>query len=152
MAVQVDGGSNDILAAAKARFPEVTRDDRDTIGVGFGVAISEPIAERVTMVMGTPPFFMRLLQHAGRAPDLSSVDKIVYGAAPMPAAVVEELGTRFPGAARFNCYGLTETSSAISCLGPEHVAGREASVGVALPGVDISIRDRSMRVLPAGGV
>jgi len=67
----------------------------------------------------------------------------------------------FPDTDFTNAYGLTETSSTIAVLGPQdHRSAAEAadvalkrrlvSVGKALPGVEIEIRDDEGRVLPTG--
>lgn len=66
----------------------------------------------------------------------------------------------FPETDFTNAYGLTETSSTISILGPEehreamtsddfYVRRRLVSVGVPLPGVEIEIRDPDGKPLPA---
>lgn len=66
----------------------------------------------------------------------------------------------FPETDFTNAYGLTETSSTISILGPEehreamtsddfYVRRRLVSVGVPLPGVEIEIRDPEGNPLPA---
>src|SRR5690606_29730416 len=60
-----------------------------------------------------------------------------------------------------NAYGLTETSSTISVLGPEDhrkaiastdpaVRARLGSAGLPVPGVEIEIRDDGGRPVPAG--
>jgi fatty-acyl-CoA synthase len=83
--------------------------------------------------------------------DLTSLDTIIYGAAPTPRAVIRSLAEHFPEAARYNCYGLTETSSALTCLGEGEIEGREASVGRAHPGVSLRIVDEDGRDRPPGG-
>jgi acyl-CoA synthetase (AMP-forming)/AMP-acid ligase II len=68
---------------------------------------------------------------------------------------------RLPGVAFANAYGLTETSSTISLLGPEDhrtaaasedaaVRRRLASVGRALPGVEIEVRDEDGKRVATG--
>jgi acyl-CoA synthetase (AMP-forming)/AMP-acid ligase II len=79
----------------------------------------------------------------------------------MPSSVVERALTLLPDVNLVNAYGLTETSSTISLLGPEHhraafasgnpvVRARLGSVGQPLPGVEISIRDPDGRAFDAG--
>ena len=105
---------------------------------------------RVTAIMGTPYFYMQFLNDRAQARDLSTIDTVIYGAAETPVPVIRTLQQRFPTARLFNCYGLTEACSAVSCLGSEEMAGRESSVGRAHPGVLISIRDENHDELPAG--
>jgi fatty-acyl-CoA synthase len=101
--------------------------------------------------MGTPAFMSQLAtERWARRNDLSSLDTLIYGAAPTPPPVVRSLADFFPAAARYNCYGLTETSSALTCLGEGEIVGREASVGRPHPGVELRIVDGEGRDLPRG--
>jgi long-chain acyl-CoA synthetase len=106
---------------------------------------------RVTAVMGTPSLFIQLLQdHSSLARDLTSIESIIYGAAPTPVPVIRKLSTQFPKRKLYNCYGLTETASALSCLPHDQLPGHEASVGMCHPGVEITIRDDHHRELKPG--
>ena len=91
-------------------------------------------------------------------PDLKSLS---YGGGKMPLSVIEKAMQLFPDTNFTNAYGLTETSSTIAVLGPddhrtaaasddEAVRRRLVSVGQALPGVEIEIRDDEGRPLAAG--
>ncbi|MFQ5417266.1 MAG: class I adenylate-forming enzyme family protein [Myxococcota bacterium] len=84
-----------------------------------------------------------------------------YGGGKMPQAVIERAMKLFPDAEFANAYGLTETSSTITLLGPdEHrtaiasedpeLRRRLISVGRPLPGVEIEIRDEEGEALGAG--
>jgi len=116
-------------------------------------ATREAELSRASAIMGTPFFFIQLLNdRTSLARDLGSIDTLIYGAAPTPASVIRALREEFPAARLYNCYGLTETCSAVSCLGPEDLAGHEASVGRAHPGVRLSIRDEDGRELGVGEV
>jgi fatty-acyl-CoA synthase len=86
---------------------------------------------------------------AGGLPSLRS---LAYGGGPMPRPVVERALTLLPGLDLVNAYGLTETSSTITVLGPgDHraafasddpeVRARLGSVGRALPGIELAVRD-----------
>jgi acyl-CoA synthetase (AMP-forming)/AMP-acid ligase II len=79
----------------------------------------------------------------------------------MPLPVIERAVELFPNVDFTNAYGLTETSSTIALLDPEQhreaaasadaaVRRRLASVGRALPGVEIEVRDADGKPLPAG--
>ena len=79
----------------------------------------------------------------------------------MPLELIERVMEQFPNTGFTNAYGLTETSSTITLLGPEehrsaygasdpNIRGRLASVGKPLPSVEIEIRDEDGRRLPAG--
>jgi long-chain acyl-CoA synthetase len=71
----------------------------------------------------------------------------------MPAALLEQLLSSFPGLDVFQGYGMTESSAVLTALGPEdHRSGgaRLQSAGRPLPGVVLSIQDPLGRVLPTG--
>jgi acyl-CoA synthetase (AMP-forming)/AMP-acid ligase II len=79
----------------------------------------------------------------------------------MPTPVVERALDRLPHVDLVNAYGLTETSSTISVLGPEDhrlavasddpvVRARLGSVGRPLPGLEVTVRSPCGEVLPAG--
>jgi acyl-CoA synthetase (AMP-forming)/AMP-acid ligase II len=79
----------------------------------------------------------------------------------MPRPVLERALAAFPQVGFTNAYGLTETSSTVAVLGPaDHRAAldsdepatraRLGSVGRAVPGVEIAVRDADGRLLAAG--
>jgi len=119
--------------------------------------------ERVTHAFVVPTMLARIvegLEAAGSA-ELPQLRALSYGGGKMPLAVIERAMRLFPKADFANAYGLTETSSTITLLGPEdhrHAAAsrdpalrrRLVSVGRALPSVEIEIRDVEGRAVPAG--
>jgi acyl-CoA synthetase (AMP-forming)/AMP-acid ligase II len=93
--------------------------------------------------------------------DLSSLQLITYGAAPMPYEVVRKACDIFPprGIGLMNAYGQTESTSTLTFLAPEDhdlsvdMEAREArlrSVGRPMPDVEIGIMDERNRLLPPG--
>jgi acyl-CoA synthetase (AMP-forming)/AMP-acid ligase II len=75
--------------------------------------------------------------------------------------VIERAIRVLPGVDFTNAYGLTETSSTISLLGPDDhraaaasgdpaVRRRLASVGRPLPGVEVEVRDEDGKPVPPG--
>jgi fatty-acyl-CoA synthase len=110
-------------------------------------------AESVTHAMVVPTMLGRILDVVeADGLGLASLRSLSYGGGPMPLTVVERALTLLPGVDLVNAYGLTETSSTIALLGPEHhraafasedpaVRPRLGSVGQPLPGVEVSIRD-----------
>jgi acyl-CoA synthetase (AMP-forming)/AMP-acid ligase II len=86
---------------------------------------------------------------------------LAYGGGKMPQPVMERAMRLFPDTDFTNAYGLTETSSTISVLGPdEHRAAAAAedpalrrrlvSVGRPLPSVEVEIRDENGKALAPG--
>ena len=119
--------------------------------------------ERVTNAFVVPTMLARIVEHlegAGSA-DLPHLRALSYGGGKMPLPVIERAMRLFPNTNFTNAYGLTETSSTITLLGPEDhraaaasadpaVRRRLTSVGRALPAVEIEIRDELGRALPPG--
>ena len=119
----------------------------------------------VTTAFVVPTMLARIVEtlEARGATDagMPHLNSLAYGGGKMPLSVIEKAMTLFPDTDFSNAYGLTETSSTICVLGPD--AHREAvasttdagrrrlvSVGQALPGVEIEIRDDEGNVLGAG--
>jgi acyl-CoA synthetase (AMP-forming)/AMP-acid ligase II len=115
--------------------------------------------ERVTHALVVPTMLARIVEHmdteGGDAPP--TLRALAYGGAPMPATVIERALRLFPDVDFVNAYGLTETSSTIAVLGPdEHRKAlhggpedrkRLGSAGVAVPGVELEIRNEAGKPL-----
>ena len=122
-------------------------------------------AEGITHAMVVPTMLTRIvdaLDQRGGEPILG-LQALSYGGGKMPRPVIERALELFPITNFVNAYGLTETSSTIALLGPdEHriaqysddpaEQARLASVGRALPGVEVVVRDDAGNDLPIGEV
>jgi acyl-CoA synthetase (AMP-forming)/AMP-acid ligase II len=120
--------------------------------------------ESVTHAMVVPTMLRRILEVVEReGGGLPSLRSLAYGGGPMPRAVVERAMALLPAVDLVNAYGLTETSSTVAVLGPDdhraaftsedpEVRERLGSVGRALPGVEVSVRDGAGRALGPGQV
>jgi acyl-CoA synthetase (AMP-forming)/AMP-acid ligase II len=118
-------------------------------------------AERVTHAFVVPTMLARIAAalETGAAPP-ASLRALAYGGGPMPRVVIERALRLLPQVDFTNAYGLTETSSTVSLLGPqehrEALAGppaaraRLASVGRPLAGVEVEVRDAAGRRLAPG--
>ncbi len=90
--------------------------------------------------------------------DLSSLKSVVYGASPMPEAVIRRAMEVIPDCEFTHAYGQTECSPLSTHCGPEyHVfegpnAGRYKSAGRAALGVEIMICDDDGNEVPRGEV
>lgn len=107
----------------------------------FGKLLGLVEAHRVTVLVLPPPVLTLLARHpAVDAHDLSSVELIVSGGAPLGAALQEAVATRFPTAAVGQGYGLTET--AVGIAGPDRRMGTvPGSVGRLIPGTELRVVD-----------
>ncbi|MEV7983225.1 fatty acid--CoA ligase family protein [Streptomyces sp. NPDC086519] len=115
--------------------------------------------ERVTHAMVVPTMLARLMEEPEH--DVPTLRTLAYGGAAMPPRVIEQALRAWPHVGFVNAYGLTETSSTVSVLGPgEHreaaasrdpeVRARLHSAGRPIPGVEIEIRDEDGVPLPSG--
>jgi acyl-CoA synthetase (AMP-forming)/AMP-acid ligase II len=118
--------------------------------------------ERVTNAFVVPTMLGRIIDAIEKTPtDVSSLRAIAYGGGKMPIEVIQKALALFPDTGFTNAYGLTETSSTIALLGPDDhraalasddpkVRARLASLGQALPTVEIEIRDENGKPLGPG--
>jgi len=111
--------------------------------------------EKVTNAFVVPTMMSRIIDHLDTiesAPKAPALKAIAYGGGKMPVQVIERALDLFPGVDFTNAYGLTETSSTITLLGPDDhrealasqdpaVRRRLGSVGKALPSIEIEIRN-----------
>ncbi len=107
--------------------------------------------ERVTRATVVPTMLKMAIEHPDFASrDLSSLQILTYGAAPMPHNVIEAAITRMPGVRFINAFGQTETGATITALPPEDhdltgdpevVAKRKRRLGsIGLPLDDVEVR------------
>lgn len=113
----------------------------------------------VTETLLVPSMIQMLLDHPGREKyTLKGLQRLVYGASPMPDRVLERAQEAWPQVAFIQAYGMTETAPVISMNPPENHtdegrrSGRIRSVGQAGFGVEILIVDPDDREVPRGTV
>ena len=76
--------------------------------------------ESVTRAMMVPTMLKQLMEHEEFPKrNLSSLQVITYGAAPMPVEVITKAIEVFPGTRFINAFGQTESASTITMLTPE---------------------------------
>jgi acyl-CoA synthetase (AMP-forming)/AMP-acid ligase II len=118
--------------------------------------------ERATRAMLVPTMLKRVIDDPDLGDyDLSSLQVITYGAAPMPFEVIRKAIQVMPGVRFINAFGQTETASTITTLGPEdhRIEGTPeeqekklkrlaSSIGKPLPDVELKIIDEEEKTLP----
>ncbi|BCO46853.1 acyl-CoA synthetase [Mycobacterium intracellulare] len=105
--------------------------------------LSAIATHQVTDVMLVPAMIQMLIDHPeiGKH-DLSSLRRVLYGAAPIPQALLERAMTAVPNASFIQAYGMTELSAVASLLSPaDHDNGRLQSAGRAAPHSEIRVVD-----------
>ncbi|MEC8867790.1 MAG: class I adenylate-forming enzyme family protein [Pseudomonadota bacterium] len=119
--------------------------------------------ERITTAFVVPTMLSRIVEELDGAKnaDMPHLQSLSYGGGKMPLSVIQRAMELFPGTDFTNAYGLTETSSTITVLGPdehrlaaasdeESIRRRLVSVGVPLPGIELEIRDEEGSVQRVG--
>jgi acyl-CoA synthetase (AMP-forming)/AMP-acid ligase II len=119
--------------------------------------------EKVTTATVVPTMLDRIVAALEQQPtDLPSLRNLAYGGSKVGLPLVRKALELLPEVGFVNAYGLTETSSTIAVLTPddhreahraredgadEVVAKRLGSVGQAVPGIELQIRDENGGVL-----
>ncbi|MBI5442428.1 MAG: long-chain-fatty-acid--CoA ligase [Deltaproteobacteria bacterium] len=120
--------------------------------------------ERATRAMLVPTMLKWIVDDPEfGAYDLSSLQIVTYGAAPMPFEVIRKAIDLLPHVSFINGYGQTESAATLTMLGPEdhRLTGSEeerakklerlrSSIGKPLPDVEIRIVGDEGEALPAG--
>ena len=123
------------------------------------------VEHRANRAMLVPTMLKRVMDHPRFADyDLSSLDVITYGAAPMPLPVIRDAIDKFPNTRFINAFGQTETASTITMLPPDdHVLTgtpeevetklrRLTSIGKPLEDVELMIVSEDGSPVPNGEV
>jgi fatty-acyl-CoA synthase len=112
------------------------------------------VAHKVSKLFLVPAamqFVVRLPR--ARQIDYSRLKYILYGASPIPAALLRECMEVF-GCGFVQLYGMTETTGMLTVLAPEDHTTEDRphmrSAGKPLPGIEVAILDAEGRHLPPG--
>ncbi|MCP5092406.1 MAG: acyl--CoA ligase [Gammaproteobacteria bacterium] len=119
--------------------------------------------EKVSNAFVVPTMLARVVEALAGASsaNMPHLRAISYGGGKMPPSIIERAMNLFPDTDFTNAYGLTETSSTVAVLGPQdhrdamasedpEVRRRLVSVGQALPGIEIQVRDDEGNPLQPG--
>jgi long-chain acyl-CoA synthetase len=106
--------------------------------------IMEIIQHQATILPCIPQFF-RALAHATLPPGLP-LRICISGGAPLPIEILREFNQRMP-VPLLEGYGLSEASPVVS-MNPLKGPWKEGSIGLPIPGVEVSVQDDSGAILP----
>ncbi|HEY4409423.1 MAG TPA: AMP-binding protein [Acidimicrobiia bacterium] len=112
----------------------------------YGIGSTVMVPTMINMVLSHPDF---------DPARLASLRRLLYGASPMPTALLGRLAAALPDLELVQGYGMTEGSTLVTLLtGADHRRGGEllTSAGRALPGVELSIRDEANAPVGVGQV
>ncbi len=111
---------------------------------------------QVTDTLMVPTMIGLCLASEKYAPErLASLRRLIYGASPMPEAILDRIQTDLPQLELIQGYGMTESCSTLTLLLPEdHRPGSPhlRSVGRPALGVQIQIQDEQGQPLPRGQI
>jgi long-chain acyl-CoA synthetase len=109
--------------------------------------------EKINYMHGVPTLYRALLRHPNfKKYDLSSLDLVFSGAAPLPATLSEEFESKIRGLV-MEAYGLTETAPIVSANPFEEDNRKTGSVGIPFIGTDVQIRkEETNEVMPQGEI
>lgn len=117
---------------------------------------------RITNATVVPTMLDRIIDALETQPvTLPTLQSLAYGGSRVPLPLVRKALKLLPNVGFVNAYGLTETSSTIAVLTPQdhreadraedpRIARRLGSVGQAVPGIELEIRNGRGDALPAG--
>jgi len=106
---------------------------------------------RVTVFHGVPIIFQLLLSLPNlKAYDASTVELAGMMGTTVPLALMRGFKTAQPHVKVIQGYGLTETSPLITLTEPQVADAKMASIGRAVPGIEVKIVDDSGREAPEG--
>jgi long-chain acyl-CoA synthetase len=102
---------------------------------------------RCTWLTAVPPMIAMMLRETAAlaAADLSSVEFVRMGSAPVSAALMAALHERLPQASVTNAYGTTEAGPVVFGPHPQRLPQPELSVGYPHPKVSLRLVDRGDR-------
>ena len=110
--------------------------------------IQEIISRQATILPAIPQFF-RALANAHVPADIP-LRICISGAAPLPVEILKEFNDRFP-IPLIEGYGLSEASPVVS-LNPIRGPWKAGSIGIPIPGVEVTVQSDAGEMLPEGEV
>lgn len=106
-----------------------------------------------TITVLVPTMIGMIVNHPEFAPErVRSLTRLIYGASPMPKALLERILALLPQTRVIQGYGMTEAATVLTFfMDADHREGsRLGSCGRAVPGVELRIVDEDGTALPAG--
>lgn len=98
--------------------------------------------ERVTHFFGVPTIYIMLMNHPDfDRRDISTLRLAASGGAPLPPDVARAWAEKAPQVKFLNFYGLTETTSPVTCLPDWDKLTRPGSAGLSLPVTELKVVD-----------
>ncbi|HVE27066.1 MAG TPA: AMP-binding protein [Sporichthya sp.] len=106
-----------------------------------------------TMTVLVPTMIGMIVNHPEFAPErISSLKRLIYGASPMPRALLLKLLEMLPNTRIIQGYGMTEAATVLTFFPDADLreGSRMGSCGRPLPGIELKIVDEEGNTLPVG--
>jgi acyl-CoA synthetase (AMP-forming)/AMP-acid ligase II len=117
------------------------------------VILQEMLEQQVTGFFGVPSTYAILLHRSSITKfKFPALRYITQAGAAMSPQLVKQLQAVFPGVEIFIMYGQTEAAPRLSYLPSEEVVNRPGSIGKAIPGVNLTLRDIEAREVEQGEI
>jgi acyl-CoA synthetase (AMP-forming)/AMP-acid ligase II len=122
--------------------------------LAFPIRVVEGLEQhRCTGLSGVPSSFAQLLSLGSLGDhDLSTIRYLTQAGAAMSREMAAHVRRAFPEARLYVMYGQTEASARLSYLPPERIDDKAGSVGIAIPGVELSVMGPDGEPCPPGGI
>jgi long-chain acyl-CoA synthetase len=109
--------------------------------------------ERVTGFSGVPSTFAILMHKSNiRNYRFEHLRYITQAGGPMTPALTQKIMEAMPHLKKFVMYGQTEASARLSYLEPERLLEKIGSIGRAIPGVELTVKDENGKPCKPGDV
>lgn len=113
--------------------------------------VESMVRERVSGFSGVPSTYALLLDRVDLAgQDLSALRYVTQAGGAMPQALTRRLRDALPHVRLVVMYGQTEATARLAWLPPERIDEKAGSAGMAIPGVQLQVRDDHGQPLAAG--
>lgn len=107
-----------------------------------GAFLDAIVTENINQLVAVPAiYWLAINQPQFPEMDVSQVQWLLYGGAPIAPDLVARIKTAFPNAHLGNGFGLTETASITTVLPHDYADDYAASVGFPAPVMDVKIKD-----------
>ncbi|MEE4661717.1 MAG: AMP-binding protein, partial [Halieaceae bacterium] len=126
------------------------------------VDVMRTIAEqRIQKLLLVPTMINMVVNHPALSEhDLSSLQRIMYGASPMPQSIIAKVLELLPGVEMVQAYGQTEAAPCVTMLAAQYhtvddnsaFGGKVKAAGQAIPGVEVAVLDEDDNPVPVGQV
>ena len=113
--------------------------------------LEQLVEYKATGFSGVPSTYSLLLRRSRLAEfDLSSLRYLTQAGGAMSADAIQRMRRFVPGADFFVMYGQTEASARLSYVPPGQLDAKPGSIGIAISGVNLELRDRQARRVKQG--